>query len=661
MCPGASGLPHRLAAAALGLLVVLTPTGGVASAPARASKARVTIQRTHRVAKGETAVRIAKRYGISLQDLLQANKITDPDRVLAGSLLVIPKAGYAARVAKAKPASPKAAPADAKAATAQAAPAKPAPAKTEAAVKPPKPAAPATTRATDVAAMPSKPAAPTTARMAEASPIPVEPAVRKEVPIATVAKATTAPRTDVTRRKGETIVITPSRSRLLAVQGAKRVQIDDAAGAIAEVQPLSTRELLILANTPGTTMLRVWDERGIIEHEIQVIAPSADLDAQITRTIGSPTITARMVNDTVLLEGRVTSAAEATRAEQIAGAFSSKVLNLLQAPATPAPKPAPTPDVAAQVRAALGDPRLTVEGVPGRSDVIILRGTVGRIEDVERAQKTASAFAQTVVNQIQVTRPDQVRVQVRMVDVDRRVLRELGIRWPDQATYGQATPEGEFRMLTSLTASIHALLEENRANTLATPSLLVASGEKGEIVIGGRLPIPALITGYAGANGGLAAPATGNSTVGNGLLGQSVEFVDFGVKLQLAPVVLAGNEIALKLGTEVSAIDRSTAVTINGSVVPGFSTKRTETAFRIRDGETLVIGGLISKEEAKAVHKFPILADIPVLGKFFQSVRKDSAERELIIFVTPQLVTDGSVASAKTGDLHPAPGVTTAH
>lgn len=590
-------------------------------------------------------MRIARRYGISLQDLLVANKITDPNRVLAGSLLAIPKAGYAARVAKAKPAVTKAAPAQAKAAAAAPAPAKaaPAPAKTEAAAKP------------------TKPAAPTTARVVEPPSIPVEHTARKGTPAATVARATTQPRTDLVRRKGETIVITPSRSRLLSVQGVKRVQIDDAAGAIAEVQPLSTRELLVLAITPGTTMLRVWDERGIIEHEVQVVAPSADLDAQITRTIGSPNITARVVNDTVLLEGRVMNAAEATRAEQIAGAFSSKVLNLLQTPATPAPKPMPTPDVAEQVRAALDDPRLTVEGVPGRSDVVVLRGTVARIEDAERAQKTASAFAQTVVNQIQVTRPDQVRVQVRMVDVDRRVLRELGIRWPDQATWGQATPEGEFRMLTSLTASIRALLEENRANTLATPSLLVASGEKGEIVIGGRLPIPALITGYAGANGGVAAPATGNSTVGNGLLGQSVEFVDFGVKLQLAPVVLAGNEIALKLGTEVSAIDRSTAVTINGSVVPGFSTKRTETAFRIHDGETLVIGGLISKEEAKAVHKFPILADIPVLGKFFQSVRKDSAERELIIFVTPQLVTGGSVATAETPDIHPVPGVTAAH
>ena len=74
-----------------------------------------------------------------------------------------------------------------------------------------------------------------------------------------------------------------------------------------------------------------------------------------------------------------------------------------------------------------------------------------------------------------------------------------------------------------------------------------------------------------------------------------------------------------------------------------------------------MIGGLISKEEAKAVHKFPILADIPVLGKFFQSVRKDSAERELIIFVTPQLVTGGSVATAETPDIHPVPGVTAAH
>lgn len=664
-CPGASGLPRRLAAAALGTLIVATAAGSLAGSPvlARSAKARVVVKRTHRVVRGDTAVGIARRYRISLQDLLQANNIKDPDLVKAGSVLAIPKAGYAARLVKAKaapaPVAAKAPPAEAKAPVARAKPAEPAiPAAAVAAVRaaPPKSlAAPKVTPAPAAAPVVAPPV-----RVAEASPVTVEHSALRDMPVAVVARATTLPRVDTVRRTGETIVITPSRSRLLAVQGATRVQIDDAAGVIAEVQPLSTRELLILAKMPGSTMLRVWDDRGVVEHEVQVIAPSADMGAQITHTIGSPNVTARMAQDSVLLEGRVANAAEAARAEQIAAAFSPKVVNLLQVPAAPAPKPAPTPDVAEQVAAALKDPAITVEAVPGRADAVVLRGTAARTEDAERAARTASAFAQTVVNLIEVTRPDQVRVQVRMVDVDRRVLRELGIRWPDQATWGQETPDGEFRMLTSITASIRALIEENRANTLATPSLLVASGEKGEIVIGGRLPIPALITGFAGAGGGVAAPTGGTGTVGNGLLGQSVEFVDFGVKLQLAPVVLTGDEISLKLGTEVSAIDRSTAVTINGSVIPGFSTKRTDTAFRIRDGQTLVIGGLISKEEARAVHKFPILADIPVLGKFFQSVRKDNAERELIIFVTPQLVANGPVAAAAP-DVNPVAGAAAAN
>ena len=122
------------------------------------------------------------------------------------------------------------------------------------------------------------------------------------------------------------------------------------------------------------------------------------------------------------------------------------------------------------------------------------------------------------------------------------------------------------------------------------------------------------------------------------MLNTTVTYRNFGVVLSIEPVVEPGDEITLRLLVEVSSIDRSNAVTINGSEIPGFSTKRALNELRLKAGETLVVGGLISHDEASTVHKFPILADIPVFGSFFRSVRKEKFARELVLFLTPELL-----------------------
>ncbi|MBI3947752.1 MAG: pilus assembly protein N-terminal domain-containing protein [Armatimonadetes bacterium] len=445
------------------------------------------------------------------------------------------------------------------------------------------------------------------------------------------------------QKVGEPLRLTLGRSWLLLVEGATRVQIDDPSASVADVHPLSTREVLVLPRGEGMTILRVWDRRGITEHEVRVASPLPALDAQVDAAIGDERITTRLIRGSVLLEGTVDDAGAAARAERIAGAFGEKVVNLVQVTDTAgdtsgtATAPASTVE---QVRAALDVPGVQVDAVTGDPRVVVIRGKVPTREESERAAHTAAVFAAKVVNLLEVDRPAQVRVQVRMVDVDRRALQELGIRWSDQATWGQAEPGGEFRMLSAIAASIRALGDDNRANVLAAPSVLVSSGEKGEIVIGGQLPIPLLFTGIS-SGGAAPTPAVGGAS---NLLGQSVEFRDFGVKLGIEPTVGRADEIGLRLVAEVSAIDRNTAVVVAGSTIPGFTTKRTETSFRMRGGQTLVIGGLISREEARAVHKFPILSEIPVLGRFFQSVRKENAERELIIFVTPEVVAEEAAA-----------------
>lgn len=424
------------------------------------------------------------------------------------------------------------------------------------------------------------------------------------------------------------------KSRILPAQGVRTIQIDDPSGAIAEVQPVSDTEILLLAKGPGVTMLRVWDQRGRTEYELTVEPGPARRQQMIQDAINDEKITVRVVENTCLLEGKVDNTEQMMRAQRIAEAFSVKVVNLLQLPAPPpAQPPAPSgPSLVEQVQAVLPAGEVTAETLPGQPTTVVLRGQAPRVEDIEGlvaiAEKVVARANGTVINLIQLAQPRQVRVQARMLNVDSRRLRELGVRWMDTSIggptlFGQTTPTGGFQLLTSIQANIKTLLEDAHAELLSAPSTVVNSGGTGYIHIGGEVPIPQL----SGATGGT-----------DSVLTTTVTYRNFGVLLGIEPVAEPGDEITLRLLVEVSSIDRNNAVTVNGSEIPGFSTKRALNELRLKAGETLVVGGLISHEEASTVHRFPILADIPIFGSFFRSIRKEKFARELVLFLTPELL-----------------------
>lgn len=426
------------------------------------------------------------------------------------------------------------------------------------------------------------------------------------------------------------LTLMEGRSRIVPATGLRTVQIDDSEGAIAEVQPISDKEVLVLAKGVGTTTVRIWDARGRIEYEVTVEPSPARRQKTIAEAIAIEGVTVRVVDGAALLEGEVSSVEQLVRAQRIAEAFVAKVVNLLQVAAPPPPGPR-EPSLAEQVQAVLPPGEVTADSLPGQPTTVVLRGFVPHLDDMkaveELARKVVAVANGTVVNLIQLAEPRQVRVQARMVSVDERLLKELGVEWNDQFVVGQAAPGGSFRALTALQANIQALLENAESEVLAAPSIVVNSGASGNIMIGGELPLPTVVTGV-----------TDGTQTGVGTIGQGVIFRPFGIQLNIEPVVEPGEAITLRLAAESSTVDRTTAVQINGASIPGFSTKRATTELRLKGGETLVIGGLISKEDAEAVRKFPILADIPVLGRFFQSVRKEKQARELVIFLTPELL-----------------------
>jgi pilus assembly protein CpaC len=191
---------------------------------------------------------------------------------------------------------------------------------------------------------------------------------------------------------------------------------------------------------------------------------------------------------------------------------------------------------------------------------------------------------------------------------------------------------GSFERLEGLSAQLKALITTNRARMLAEPNLLVEEGKLAEILVGGQIPIP------------VVQPGAAAGTV-------TVEWKEFGVKLAMkADIGGTGKDINLDIMPEVSNLDFAHAIVVSGIRLPALRTRRVHSSLHMQDGQTLVIGGLYQNEDSKLVRKVPLLGDLPILGSFFRRSDKQKQETELVVFVTPQIVTDASSA-ARTEEL----------
>lgn len=240
----------------------------------------------------------------------------------------------------------------------------------------------------------------------------------------------------------------------------------------------------------------------------------------------------------------------------------------------------------------------------------------------------------------------QVQVDVQIVELSRKVLKEFGINLlnsTSQFTVGLFTPSS----LRGVTASIGnpisvdaatpfadafhlvsgsgnrgqvrllALLEENGlAHTLARPSLVATSGQTASFMAGGEFPIP----------------------ISQSLGQVTITYKPYGIRLNLTPTVFSKGRIAIKLAPEVSELDFINTVNTGTVAVPGVLIRRAETTIELGDGESFIIGGLVSRNMVDNVDKAPVLGDIPILGAFFKSTRFSRQDKELVIIATPHLV-----------------------
>lgn len=251
---------------------------------------------------------------------------------------------------------------------------------------------------------------------------------------------------------------------------------------------------------------------------------------------------------------------------------------------------------------------------------ILVTGTPQAEEDVQRTLDLLEAYGLPFINGVRSVNRDKrmVMFEVRFTEINSDAMKSLGITWPNTVgmTDAGGFRVGKLRPLNTLEATINVFLQKGEARVISRPRLLCRSGEKAAFQAGGEIPVP-----RKGAEGEI-----------------SVTWKPYGIILEVSPQVDPGGAIFSRVLSEVSTVDRANAV----EGVPGILTRRIDTSLTLLEGETIIMSGLISSEDAETVRKFPLLGDLPVIGELFRS--KDFQERksELVVFITPHYPGSGS-------------------
>lgn len=286
---------------------------------------------------------------------------------------------------------------------------------------------------------------------------------------------------------------------------------------------------------------------------------------------------------------------------------------------------------------------------------VIAEKYVARIKDKNKA--TSKSDQQTIINRLAIKSPVQVSLRVKIAEVARSVFNNLGFNW--QAAFKNigdfnfaallgrapltALPFADNNVLTmvpnpttinatnstlssiganftnnhvDINAVIDLLSQDGLVSVLAEPNLMAISGETASFLAGGEFPYP-------------VPQQLGNITI---------EFKQYGVSLAFTPTVLDGRMITMRVRPEVSELDPSNGVTINGSFVPGILTRWAETTVELASGQTFAIAGLLHNTAKSYINALPGLGDLPILGALFRSNQFQRGDSELVILITPYLV-----------------------
>ena len=372
--------------------------------------------------------------------------------------------------------------------------------------------------------------------------------------------------------------------RTLAVEKISRVAVGDP--AVVDVTVVSPTELLLQAKTPGSTNLIVWDAGGQRVLPIEVVEGSPEsLEAQLRSVIARLALPA------------VSVTREGARLFVVGQVDRKGQLEMLK------------------------------ELLAGFPDVTNLVGVAGGEEGAEGAPPRPT---------------DLVKLVVQIIEISKTDLEKLGVKWSEGASLtepevtDQTLDKALTRFGTSLTrasfkATLNALVRKNRARVLAEPKLVTATGKEATSFIGVEVPY-------------VTATSIGTTT---STVSSSIQYRETGVLLKMTPYLntIEGRRvITTKVQAELSDLDTSVAISVPVGTqtvsVPGFKVRKMETQVTTDPGESIVVAGLLESKDTRNIDQVPALGSMPILGRLFRSPELETIEKDIVIVVTPDIVSE---------------------
>ena len=395
----------------------------------------------------------------------------------------------------------------------------------------------------------------------------------------------------------------------------KRVSVTDP--SVADVGVVTPTQVLVHGRAPGEVSLLIWDElERSRSFDLRVDVDVSAVAEEEHRIFPDEQITVSPSRNAIVLSGHVSTEDVAKRAEAIAGAYSSRVVDALTF------GPVGAQEVLLQVKFAEVDrSALTQAGINLFSTGAFR--TLGNVSTGQFGGERVGSISDTF-NNTPVPYPDG------------GVVNPTG---PGTAPYSASMSLSDmlniflFRPDIHLGTVIRALQTKNLLQILAEPNLIAVNGKESSFLAGGEFPFPIVQPGQ--------------------LTAVTIQFKEFGVRLRFTPVIMPNGNIHLRVIPEVSALDFANALSISGFTIPALSTRRAETEFEVQDGQSFVIAGLMDNRVTDVTNKLPGLGDIPVLGNFFKSKSAQRSNSELMVLCTVKRVAPSN--EAPTGPTMPKP------
>jgi pilus assembly protein CpaC len=415
--------------------------------------------------------------------------------------------------------------------------------------------------------------------------------------------------------------------------------------AIIEFAVLTNQQIRVTGLRLGVTDLSIMAADGqSYSFEVRVVLDLDPLKARLKEQFPDANLRLAQLRNDVVVEGQARDAFQITNIIQMIEGYlrsvavaqdrvirpralvggASPLVNINNPPGTTNPAPANTP----------GPPGTTnpPPANPSTDRMTFLQGS-GPLD------VTGASVAGRVINLIRLPGSQQVLLKVRVAELNRSAMRQIGanflgidpkngaivgsqIAGTVSASGAVSTVFGIFQD-NNFEFTLNALRQNSMLKILAEPNLVALHGHQASFLAGGEFPVP-----VASAGAGGSVPTV------------NVQFKKFGVSLNFLPFILDGDVIRLSVAPEVSQIDQTIAVTLvaGGSPVPGTSTRQAQTTVEMREGQTLAIAGLMQLELNGSTDRIPGLGDLPIIGPFFSNTTNQRIEKELVVLVTPYLI-----------------------